>query len=273
VLCLIALGLVITMGLMRVINLAHGAFAAIGGYLSVSLMLRAGLPFPMAVLASVALVAAIGVVAERFLFVHLYNKPDLDQVLVTIGLNFIVVAGLTLTFGPNVMSTQLPPYLAGNVDLGFRQFEVYRIVTTVVCLGVIGVLWWVFERTHVGAVLRAAVDNRGMTQAMGVNVPRLFSFTFALGCGLAALGGALGAPMLPMEPMWPFKYLVLVLVVVALSGHGQVRASVVVAMIVGIVETGGRYLFPQFGAFFIYLLLIGLMVWRRDGLLVRRRAV
>lgn len=272
VLCLIALGLVITMGLMRVVNLAHGAFAAIGGYVCISLSQQYGVPFPLAVLLSMALVAMLGVVAERLLYVRLYRRPELDQVLVTIGLNFIVVAGLTLVFGPNVTTMQLPAYLKGNVDLGFRDFEVYRIFTTVVCIAVIGALWWTFERTQIGAVLRAAVDNRSMTQAMGVNVPRLFSATFALGCALAALGGALGAPMLPMEPLWPFKYLVLVLVVVALAGHGQVRASIAVAMIVGIVETGGRYLFPQFGGFFIYVLLIGLMVWRKDGLLTRPRA-
>jgi branched-chain amino acid transport system permease protein len=272
VLCLIALGLVITMGLMRVINLAHGAFAAIGGYLAISLMQRAGWPYPVALAAAVAAVMALGVVAERLLYARLYKRPELDQVLVTIGLNFVVIAVVSMVFGPNIMPIELPAYLKGNVDLGFREFEVYRIVSAVICLAVIGVLWWVFDRTSVGARLRAAVDNRGMTQAMGVNVPLLFSATFALGCGLAALGGVLAAPVLPIEPMWPFKYLVLVLVVVALAGHGQVRASVAVALIVGIVETAGRYLFPQFGAFFIYVLLIALMVLRPHGLLVPRRA-
>lgn len=272
VLCLIALGLVITMGLMRVINLAHGAFAAIGGYIAISLMQRAAWPYPVAVLASVAAVMLLGVVAERLLYVRLYKRADLDQVLVTIGLNFIVIALISMVFGPNIVPIELPAYLKGNVNLGFRDFEVYRIVSAVICLVVIGLLWWVFERTSVGARLRAAVDNRSMAQAMGMNVPLLFSATFALGCGLAALGGVLAAPMLPIEPMWPFKYLVLVLVVVALAGHGQVRASVLVALIVGVVETAGRYLFPQFGAFFIYLLLIALMVVRPNGLLVPRQA-
>ena len=272
VLCLIALGLVITMGLMRVINLAHGAFAAVGGYLAISLMQRAGWPYALAVPAAVAAVMVLGVVAERVLYVRLYKRSDLDQVLVTIGLNFIVIALLSMLFGPNIVQMELPAYLKGNVNLGFRDFELYRIVSAAICLVVIGALWWVFERTSVGARLRAAVDNRGMAQAMGMNVPLLFSATFALGCGLAALGGVLAAPMLPIEPMWPFKYLVLVLVVVALAGHGQVRASIVVALIVGIVETGGRYLLPQFGAFFIYVLLIALMVMRPHGLLVPRTA-
>lgn len=271
VLCLIALGLVVTMGLMRVINLAHGAFAAVGGYLAISFMQKQGLPYAVAVPAAVLAVAAFGVLAERLLYVHLYGRSDLDQVLVTIGFNFVVIALLTMLFGPNIARIELPAFLKGNVDLGIREFEVYRVVVAAVCLTIIAVLWWVFERTSTGARLRAAVDNRGMAQAMGMNVPLLFSATFALGCGLAALGGILAAPMLPMEPMWPLKYLVLVLVIVALAGHGQVMASVAVAAIVGIVETAGRYFFPQSGAFLIYLLLIALMVWRPDGLLARRR--
>jgi branched-chain amino acid transport system permease protein len=272
VLCLIALGLVITMGLMRVINLAHGAFAAIGGYLAISLMQKQGMPYMPAVVVAVLAVAGFGVITEKLLYVRLYKRSDLDQVLVTIGFNFVVIAVLTMLFGPNIARIELPPYLRGNLDLGFREFETYRVVVAAVCLLIIGTLWWVFDRTSTGARLRAAVDNRGMAQAMGMNVPLLFSATFALGCGLAALGGALAAPMLPMEPMWPLKYLVLILVIVALAGHGQVTGSVVVALIVGIVETAGRYFFPQFGSFFIYLLLIGLMVWRPNGLLARPQA-
>ncbi|HSV83853.1 MAG TPA: branched-chain amino acid ABC transporter permease [Ramlibacter sp.] len=271
ILCLIALGLVVTMGLMRVINLAHGAFAAVGGYLAISLMQQQGWPYAVAVPAAVLAVAAFGVAAERLLYVHLYQRSDLDQVLVTIGFNFAVIALLTMWFGPNITPLGLPRYLKGNVDLGFHEFEVYRVVAAALCLAIIGALWWVFERTSAGARLRAAVDNSGMAQAMGMNVPLVFSATFALGCGLAGLGGILAAPMLPMEPMWPLKYLVLVLVIVALAGHGQVTASVAVAVIVGLVETAGRYLFPQSGAFLIYLLLIALMVWRPDGLLARAR--
>ena len=271
VLCLISLGLVITMGLMRVVNLAHGAFAAIGGYLSLGLMQSHGWSYALAVPTAVVGAAALGILVERLLIVHLYRRPELDQVLVTVGINFVVIAILTMLFGPNVLSMNLPSALKGDFDLGFRNFEVYRVVTSAICLFVISALWWAFDRTGIGAKLRAAVDNPSMAQAMGINVPILFSATFALGCGLAALGGVLAAPILPMEPMWPLKYLVLVLVIVALAGHGQIRASVGVAMIVGIVETAGRYLFPEAGAFFIYLLLIVLMVLRQDGLFVRRR--
>jgi branched-chain amino acid transport system permease protein len=272
VLCLISIGLVITMGLMRVVNLAHGSFAAIGGYVAVSLMSNAGLPFAPAIGLAVVTVMLVGLAVERVCYVHLYAACELDQVLMTIGINFVVVAGLTLCFGTDVYPIRLPPWLAASVDLGFRTFEVYRIVTMVVCLVVIGALWFAFERTNLGARLRAAVDNRGMAQATGINVPRLFSLTFALGSGLAALGGAIGAPMLPLEPLYPFKYLVLVLVVVALSGFGNVRAAVGVAIFVGIIDTAGRYFFPDFGAFIIYVLLIALMIWRRPGLFAARSA-
>jgi len=269
-LCLIAVGLVVTMGLMRVINLAHGAFAAIGGYLAMGLLTPLGVPFGLAIVLAVVAVAAFSVVIERLLYVHLYGASELDQVLLTVGINFIVVAGLTLAFGPNVLPTRLPPSLAASVDLGFRSFETYRLLVLGVGVVVIGALWLAFERTALGARLRAAVDNRSMTQAIGIDVPRLFSIAFALGSGLAALGGALGAPLLPLEPLYPFKYLVLVLVIVALSGFGNIRATLLVAVFVGIVDTAGRYFLPESGSFTLYVLLIVLIVWRPDGLLARR---
>jgi len=269
-LCIISVGLVVTMGLMRVVNLAHGAFAAIGGYLAMGLLTPLGVPFGLAIVLAVVAVAAFAVVIERLLYVHLYGASELDQVLLTVGINFIVVAGLTLAFGPNVLPTQLPASLATSVDLGFRSFETYRLLVLLVGVVVIGALWLAFERTALGARLRAAVDNRSMTQAIGIDVPRLFSVAFALGSGLAALGGALGAPLLPLEPLYPFKYLVLVLVIVALSGFGNIRATLLVAVFVGIVDTAGRYFLPDSGSFTLYVLLIVLIVWRPDGLLARR---
>jgi branched-chain amino acid transport system permease protein len=269
-LCIIAVGLVVTMGLMRVVNLAHGAFAAIGGYLAMGLLTPLGVPFGLAIVLAVVAVAAFSVVIERLLYVHLYGASELDQVLMTVGINFIVVAGLTLAFGPNVLPTRLPSSFATSVDLGFRSFETYRLLVLGVGVVVIGALWLAFERTALGARLRAAVDNRSMTQAIGIDVPRLFSIAFALGSALAALGGALGAPLLPLEPLYPFKYLVLVLVIVALSGFGNIRATLLVAVLVGIVDTAGRYFLPESGSFTLYVLLIVLIVWRPDGLLARR---
>jgi branched-chain amino acid transport system permease protein len=259
------------MGLMRVTNLAHGAFAAIGGYVSTGLMTNAGVPLPLAIVIASLVVAAFSIVVERAFFVYLYSATELEQVLLTIGLDFIVIGALTFVYGPNIYPTPLPTYLSANIDLGVRTIETYRLVVVAVSLIVIGCLWYMFDRTTLGARLRAAVDNRTMAQSMGINVPVLFSLTFALGSGLAAFGGALGAPMLPLEPLYPFKYLILVLVVVALSGFGNVKSVVGVAIVVGIVETAGRLFFPGLGAFLIYLLLIVLMIWRRDGLFSARR--
>ncbi|EAQ14779.1 branched-chain amino acid ABC transporter permease [Maritimibacter alkaliphilus] len=272
VLFIISIGLVITMGLMRVMNLAHGAFAAIGGYIAVGVMTNFGIPFPLAVVAAVAGVVALSVVLERLVFVNLYGAPELDQVLMTIGINFIVIGGLTIFFGPNVYPISLPDYLTGNVDLGIRNFEVYRLFVIAMGLIVVVGLWIMFEKTSFGAKLRAAVDNPSMTRVIGINVNRVFIIAFGIGSGLAALGGAIGAGMLPLEPYYPMKYLVLVLVVVALSGFGNMRASLAVAVLVGIVDTAGRFLVPSFGGFIIYIVLVVLMVLRPEGLFTKRAA-
>jgi branched-chain amino acid transport system permease protein len=266
VLFTISIGLIITMGLMRVMNLAHGAFAAVGGYLAVGLMNSSGTPFLLAIVLAALIVAGLSVILERLVYVHLYRASDLDQVLMTLGVNFIVVGALTLAFGPNVFPMQLPMFLRGNIDLGFRTFEVYRTFVILVGAAAAISLTVVFDRTNFGARLRAAVDNRGMAQAIGIDVGRLFSISFAIGSGLAALGGAVGAAMLPLEPLYPFKYLVLVLIVVSLSGAGDIKGALGAAIFVGIVDTAGRFLAPEVGGFVIYVLLIALVVWRRQGL-------
>ena len=271
VLFTIAIGLVVTMGLMRVINLAHGAFAAIGGYLTIALM-HSGLSYLLALACAVALVAALGAALERTIFVHLYGAPDLDQVLMTLGVNFVVIAALTLIFGPNLFPMTQPHFLRGDIDLGFRTFEVYRVFIVVVGGLIAAFIYFGFERTNFGARLRAAVDNRSMAEAIGIDVRKLFSLSFAIGGGLAAIGGAIGAGMLPLEPFYPLKYLVLVLIIVALSGAGNVRGALAAAILVGVVDTAGRYLLPELGGFLIYLLLIVLVVWRGDGIFSGRTA-
>jgi branched-chain amino acid transport system permease protein len=266
VLFVVSVGLVVTMGLMRVVNLAHGAFAAIGGYLAVQLMSEASMPFPLAVAIAVAVTAAVSMVVERLCYVQLYRASELDQVLMTTGLLFLAVASLNLFFGPNVVSARLPAYLAANVDLLGRSVQGYRLFIIACGAVLMTALWLLLDRTRFGATLRAAVDNRGMAEATGIDVGRLFSLAFALGSGLAALGGALGYAILPLEPMYPFKYLTLVLIVVTLSGYGNIKASAVAAIFVGIVDTAGRYLFPQFGAFIVYFILIGILMWRDRAL-------
>ncbi len=265
VLFIISVGLAVTLGLMRIVNMAHGAFAATGGYLALALMSQGGLPFPIAVLAATAIVALVSVPIERFVYTRLYGSGELDQVLLTIGLIFIAIAGLNYFFGPNPMPSTLPAWLARNTDLAVLQVQNYRLMLIVVGLGLMLGLWLLFDRTSFGARLRAAVDNRSMAQAVGINVDRMFSATFALGSGLAAFGGAIGYQILPLEPQYPFKYLALFLVIVTIAGLGNIRSTAVMAMIVGIIDTGLRFLYPAAGAFVVYLILIGILLWRYRG--------
>jgi branched-chain amino acid transport system permease protein len=270
VLFTISIGLVVTMGLMRVLNMAHGVFAALGGYVALSLMNQFSTGLGLSLLIAVAVVTLFSIPIERLFFVRLYSAPELDQVLLTVGLAFLGVASLNLFFGPDPLPGALPEVLAQNVDVGIRTFQVYRIVVIVLGLALLLALWFVFERTSFGAKLRAAVDNRGMAEAVGINVNRLFSIAFALGCGLAALGGAMGYVILPLEPLYPFKYLTIILIVVAITGFGNIKSSAWVAVLVGITDTAARLLIPSFGAFLVYFVLIGIMMWRNEIALATR---
>jgi branched-chain amino acid transport system permease protein len=266
VLFTISIGLVVTMGLMRVLNMAHGVFAAFGGYVTLTLIHQYSLSLGVALVVAIAVVTLLSLPIERLFFARLYMAPELDQVLLTVGLAFLGVAILNLLFGPDPIPAALPKMLAGDIDLGIRKFQVYRVVVIVVGAALMCALWLIFERTSFGALLRAAVDNRGMAEAVGINVNRLFTVAFALGCGLAAFGGAMGFVILPLEPMYPFKYLTIILIVVALTGFGNIKSSAWIAILVGIIDTAGRFLVPSVGAFLIYFVLIGMMMWRTHDL-------
>lgn len=271
VLFTISIGLVLMLGVMRIVNLAHLAFAAFGGYLALSLTNNYAMPLALSIPIAVIMVAAFSVIIERICYVRLYRASELDQVLMTIGLMFLAVASLNLLFGPNVLPGQLPPELAASVDIAGHRMQVYRLFVAAVGAVLLLALWIIFDRTGFGARLRAAVDNSTMAQAIGIDVSRLFSVAFALGTGLAALGGAVGYAILPLEPLYPFKYLALVLVVVVLTGVGNIKASAGVAVFVGVMDTACRFMFPAFGAFFIYVLMIGLVLWRDRGLFAGAR--
>lgn len=272
VLFTISVGLVVTMGLMRVINLGHTAFAAVGGYLAVGAMNAYGMPFAAAVLVAVASVAIGSILVERTLYSALYAAGDLEQVLLTVGVLYASIAALNFFFGPDPVPSRLPPWLSGSIAIAERKFPVYRLFVVLLGAALMLALWAVFDRTTFGAQLRAAVDNRSMAEAAGINVTRLFTTAFAIGSGLAALGGAVGFALLPLEPMYPFKYLTIVLIVVTLSGFGDLKASAFVALIVGIVDTALNYWLPVLGTFGIYLVMIALFTWRDRGLLSPRSA-
>ena len=269
VLYLISVGLSVTMGLMGFVNLAHGVFAVAGGYVMTRLMNGYGVPFPLAVIAAFVAVGAGSVVLERLLYRRLYGADELAQVLITIGLIFMSVASAKFLWGPLAEPMTPPAYLSGQLDLGFRSFPTYRSFLIVAGAMLVTLLWLGLERTRFGARIRAAVDNRRMAQSIGINTSLLFTLTFALGSGLAALGGALGADILAIDPGYALEHLVYFLIVVAVGGLGSIRGPFFAALLVGIADTACKYLLPEFGAFFIYALTLGLLLWRPQGLFGR----
>jgi len=269
ILYLISVGLSVTMGLMGFVNLAHGVFAMAGGYITVTLMSRYGVSFGVALLAACVAVALLSVVLERCLYARLYGAGELEQVLFTIGLVFMAVAVVRKIWGPLPQPIAVPALLSGQINLGFRSFPTYRTFLIAVSLVLTLVLWLGIERTNFGARLRAAVDNRRMAESLGINTGQLFTVSFALGSGLAALGGGLGADILAIDPGYAMEYLVYFLMVVAVGGLGSIRGPFVAALLLGIGDTACKYLVPQLGAFFIYLAMIGLLLWRPAGLFGR----
>lgn len=269
VLYIISVGLSVTMGLMGFANLAHGVFAMAGGYLTTTLMNSYGVPFGFALLGAAVAVALISIVLERFLYSRLYGAGELEQVLFTIGLIFMAVAVVRYIWGPLPQRMVLPEMLRGQLDFGFRSFPTYRSFLIGINLLLIVALWLGIERTNFGAQVRAAVDNRRMAESIGINTGRLFTLTFALGSGLAALGGGLGADILAINPAYAFEYLVYFLMVVAVGGLGSIRGPFVAAVLLGVSDTAFKYFLPSVGAFVIYIAVIGLLLWRPAGLFGR----
>lgn len=269
VLFIISVGLSVTMGLMQVVNLAHGAFAMAGGYALVTATTRAGLPFEAGLLAAFAMVAAASALLERLVYVRLYGKGELDQVAACMGLIMIASAAAIVLYGPSPQAVRLPDWLRGRVDVGFRMVPAYRAAIIVAGLAIFAGLWLGIERTRLGARIRAAVDNRHMATSLGIDVGRLFTLVFAVGGGLSALGGALAIEIVGLGPTFATQYLVLFLIVVAVGGLGSIRGTFLAALLLGVCDTAGKYLFPQGGGFFIYGLTVLLLAWRPHGLMGR----
>jgi branched-chain amino acid transport system permease protein len=258
------------MGLMGFVNLAHGVFAMAGGYVMLSAMNAHGVPFPLALVLAFAAVAAGSVILERLLYSRLYAAGELEQVLFTIGLVFISVAVARLIYGTLQQPVTLPDYLRGQLPLLGRDFPAYRVFLIAFSATMVAVLWFSVERTRWGAMVRAAVDNRAMAQSVGIDTKRLFTLTFALGSGLAGLGGGLGADLISIQPTYPFEQLVYFLIVVAVGGLGTLRGPFVAALLIGFGDTACKYWVPHFGAFFIYVATIAILLWRPAGLFGRR---
>jgi branched-chain amino acid transport system permease protein len=266
VLYLISVGLSVTMGMMGFVNLAHGVFAMAGGYVMTTVMNRYGMPLPAALVVAAAAVMLASLPVERLLYRRLYGGDELDQVLLTMGLVFMSGAAAQYLCGPLQQPLRLPPALNGGVRLGFGEVPAYDALLIACGAALVTALWFGIERSRFGAKIRAAVDNLRMAQSVGIDTSRLFSLTFALGCGLAALGGGLGASLITIAPGYALDNLVYFLVVVAIGGLGSIRGPFLAALLVGVADSLGKYLIPQFGAFFIYAMTMAILLWRPRSL-------
>ena len=265
----LACGLSVTLGLMNFINLAHGAFAMAGGYITVVLVNRLGFNFFLSLPLAFVLTAAIGLLFERTLYVHVYAKSHLDQVLFSIGLVFMAVAAVDFVLGSQQQFVQLPPILQARFTLLGVSIGAYRLLIIGVC-GVLALaLQYVLAATRFGSRLRAAVDDPRVARGMGINVDLVFAATFAVGSGLAGLGGALGAEILGLDPTFPLKYMVYFLIVVTVGGSSSIVGPFLAAILLGIADVAGKYYVPSFGAFVIYTVMIVMLLWRPQGLFSR----
>ena len=267
---LIGIGLSVTMGLMNFINLAHGAFAMLGGYVCVAAMTRLGLPFLAALPVAFIVTAVAGVILERTLYQRLYQASHLDQVLFSIGLTFMAIAAATYFWGPGQQPVQLPEFLRGQVRVHGLDLGAYRLFLIALVIVITLGLVWLVTKTRFGAQVRAAVDNQQAAAGMGIHVNRIFALTFALGSGLAGLGGALGIDVLGLDPTFPVKYMVYFLLVVSVGGAGSIRGTLVAALILGVFDVTGKYYVPEVGAFVIYALMVLLLILFPAGLYGRR---
>jgi branched-chain amino acid transport system permease protein len=263
---LISAGLSVTMGFMGFINLTHGAFAMAGGYATVVLMNSAGWPFLATLPVAFGVVAAGSLLLESTVYRRLYRAQPLEQVLLTVGLTFMAVAGATYIWGPLQQPLRLPEQLAGQVQFLGLALSRYRLFLMGVGIVITLVLLFGLERTRFGAKVRAAVDNQHMAAGMGINVGRVFQITFAVGSGLAGLGGALGIEVLGLDPAFPIKYLVYFLLVVAVGGPGSILGALTASLLLGVADVLGKYYVPEIGVFVIYAVMIVLLLSLPEGL-------
>jgi branched-chain amino acid transport system permease protein len=270
----LAVGLAVTMGLMNFINLAHGAFAMVGGYTTVLLMQHAGVPFLACLPAAFIVAAVLGAVLERTLYRPLYRRPHLDQVLFSIGLTFMAVAAADYFIGSTQQLVQLPEWLRGRTEIGAGAWTLgmghYRLFIIAVCAALTVALQYVLTHTRFGSRLRASVDDQRVAAGMGINVNVVFLSTFAVGSGLAGLGGAMGAEVLGLDPSFPLKYMIYFLIVVAVGGTSSITGPLLAALLLGIADVAGKYYIPKMGAFIVYTLMIAILIWRPQGLFVRQ---
>jgi len=267
---LLSVGLSVTLGMMNFVNLAHCSFAMLGGYVTVTLMNRLGWPFFATLPAAFVAAAAASVVLERAFFRRFYNASDLEQCLLTIGIVFVSIAAAAYIYGTDQQPVQLPTFLRGSIHFAGLNFATYRLFLVGVAIIITALLVATLEMTRFGARVRAAVNNQRMARGLGIDVDALFAVTFALGSGLAGLGGALAIDLVGLDPSFAFTYLIYVLIVVSVGGLGSIGGSLAAAMLLGVSDIAGKYYVPAIGSILIYLVMTVLIMVRPAGLFGRR---
>jgi branched-chain amino acid transport system permease protein len=266
---ILAVGLSITLGLMNFINLAHGAFAMAGGYITVIMVNRLGISFFWSLPAAFIITAAVGAFLERTLYIHLYEKSHLDQVLFSLGLIFMSVAAVDYFMGANQQIVNLPPSLEGRLQFLSGSIGYYRLFVIILCSLLTVGLQLILTKTRFGSRLRASVDDQRVARGLGIDVSRIFALTFAMGSGLAGLGGALGAPFFNIDPTFPLKFMIYFLIVIAVGGTTTITGPFFSALLLGVADVAGKYYVPAIGGFIIYTIMVAVLIFRPQGLFGR----
>lgn len=260
-----AVGLTVTMGMMRFVNLAHVSLCMLGGYLLVQLNASWQMPFLILLPSVFLLTAGFSAIVEFVLLRHFYKSDQLSQVLLTIGLLYMSITAVAWFWGPAYKAVQLPEWLVGNIELYGMTFERYRLFLLLAGAAVTAAIFYGLERTSFGATVRACVDNQRVAAACGLNTSLVYTVTFALGGGLGGLGGALSANMIGLDPNFPLRTLIYVLIIVSVGGMGSIVGTLLAALLVGTLDVFGKYYLPTYGGMTTYLIAIGVLLWRPDG--------
>ncbi len=263
---LLAAGLTLIFGIMGVVNLAHGSFYMLGAYLAYALA-GAWDNLALAIAAGTVLSVAFGWLLEKLLFRHFYHRSHLDQVLLTFGLIYIFEELRSMLWGDDVHSVGVPAVLDWSIQLtDTLSYPAYRLFMLAICTALALGLWLLISKTKLGMKIRAGAFNSDMAQALGINIVRLHSLVFAMGVALAALGGMLIAPLSSVYPHMGSQVLIMCFVVVVIGGIGSVRGALTAALLVGLVDTFGKVLLPQFASMLVYVLMALVLLYKPEGL-------
>jgi branched-chain amino acid transport system permease protein len=268
---LVASGLTLIFGIMGVINLAHGSFYMIGAYLAYSLApvfaAHAGWGFFAALGLGLVIAVALGYLLEWAFFSFLYERDHLQQVLMTYGLILVFEELRSILVGDDVHGVKAPDWLSASVPLGdLMSYPVYRLFMSAVCVAIALGMYLVISRTRLGMMIRAGASNREMVQSLGIDIKFLYRVMFAAGVALAVLAGMLAAPVSSVYPGMGNQVLIICFVVVVIGGIGSVRGALAAALLVGVVDTFGKVLFPQAAGVLVYVLMALVLLWKPDGL-------